>query len=108
LLFDFAENVTNFKYFKLKRTAAIRGIKRLVIAGQSHNQIQQQLNLNERTYWRYWIAAFAKDRARLFSTVSSEEVQTQVAMCHAYLLVQSRHGYLYRFSVFSFYGLVSH
>jgi hypothetical protein len=80
-----AENVSNFKYFKPKRIAALREIRRLVIAGQSHNQIQQQLNLNERTYWRYWKAAFAEDRARLFSTVTAEEVQTQVAIGEARL-----------------------
>ena len=80
-----AENVSNFKYFKPKRTAAIREIRRLVVAGESHNQIQQQLNLNERTYWRYWKAAFAEDRARLFSTVSTEEVQTQFAIGEARL-----------------------
>ena len=55
------------------------------MAGESHNQIQQQLNLNERTYWRYWKAAFAEDRARLFSTVSTEEVQTQFAIGEARL-----------------------
>jgi hypothetical protein len=80
-----AENVSNFKYFKPKRTAAIREIRRLVVAGESHNQIQQQLNLNERTYWRYWKAAFAEDRARLISTVTAEEVQTQVAIGQARL-----------------------
>ena len=55
------------------------------MAGESHNQIQQQLGLNERTYWRYWKAAFAEDRARLFSTVSTEEVQTQFAIGEARL-----------------------
>ena len=80
-----AENVSNFKYFKPKRAAAIPEIRRLVVAGESHNQIQQQLNLNERTYWRYWKAAFAEDRARLFSTVSTEEVQTQFAIGEARL-----------------------
>ena len=80
-----AENVSNFKYFKPKRIAAIREIRRLVVAGESHNQIQQQLNLNERTYWRYWKAAFAEDRARLISTVTAEEVQTQVAIGQARL-----------------------
>lgn len=85
-IINLAENVTtNFKYFKPKRTAAIREIRRLIIAGESHNQIQAQLGLNERTYWRYWKAAFAEDRQRLFSTVSTKEVQTQVAIGEARL-----------------------
>jgi hypothetical protein len=90
---NLAQNGSNFKYFKPKRQAAIREIRRLIIAGQDHAQIQAKLGLATRSYFRYVSEAFKEDRQKLSETTNPEEVMTQVA------IATNRFTELYRISL---------
>ena len=58
----------------------MREIRRLVIAGTSHQDIQRQLGLSERSYYRYLQDCFKEDRERLAQSVTTDEMLTQIAI----------------------------
>jgi hypothetical protein len=80
-----AENTRPTNYFKPKKLAAMREIRRLVIAGTSHQDIQRQLGLSERSYYRYLQDCFKEDRERLAQSITTDEILTQTAIAEARL-----------------------
>jgi len=58
----------------------LREIRRLIIAGVPHQDIQRQLGLAEKTYYRYLDAAFKEDRERLAESVTTDEMLTQITI----------------------------
>ena len=62
----------------------------MIIAGVSHVDIQRQLNLPEKTYYRYLDSAFAEDRERMKQYVTVDESMTQLA------IVQERLNSMYQ------------
>jgi hypothetical protein len=55
-------------------------IRRLVVEGFSYQEIQQQLGLSERTFFRYLSAVFAHDRQVMNQRVTDEEVLNQIVI----------------------------
>jgi hypothetical protein len=85
-----AQNTRPSNYFKPKKLAAMREIRRLVIAGTSHQDIQRQLGLSERSYYRYLQDCFKEDRERLAQSVTTDELLTQVAIVEERLMSMYR------------------
>jgi hypothetical protein len=54
-------------------------IRRMVIEGNSYNEIQSKLGLSKRTFYRYLNSIFDKDR-QVLSKVNEGEVMTQAAI----------------------------
>lgn len=86
--------IRSHNYFKPRKVAAIREIRRMIIAGTSHVDIQRQLNLPEKTYYRYLNSAFAEDRERMKQYVTVDESMTQLAIVQERLnsMYQNIHG----------------
>ena len=65
------------------RIAAIRQIRKLIIEGVSHGEIQEELGLSERTYFRYLQKCFDQERKRIAQIISDEQIMTQIAITEA-------------------------
>jgi hypothetical protein len=56
----------------------MREIRRLIIAGTPHRDIQRQLNLPEKTHYRYLNECFKEDRKRLSGSITKDEILNQI------------------------------
>jgi hypothetical protein len=68
----------------------MQDIYRLIIEGYPYNKIMQQLQISERTFYRYLEVIFANDRRLLVENVSDEEFLNQMIICKDRLLEQRR------------------
>jgi hypothetical protein len=64
---------------KLRKLECMLEIRRMIVEGNSHAEIQSKLNLPKRTYFRYLNATYDKDR-QILSKVNENEVMTQAAI----------------------------
>jgi hypothetical protein len=71
----------------------MQDIYKLIIDGYSYNKIIQQLQISERTFYRYLEVIFANDRRLLAENVTDDEFLNQMAICKDRLLEQ-RHELL--------------
>jgi hypothetical protein len=78
-------------HYKLpERTQMTQDIYSLILEGYPYNKIMQQLQISERTFYRYLEVIFANDRRLLVENVSDEEFLNQMAICKDRLLEQRR------------------
>jgi hypothetical protein len=68
----------------------MQDIYSLILEGYPYNKIMQQLQISERTFYRYLEVIFANDRRLLVENVSDEEFLNQMAICKDRLLEQRR------------------
>jgi hypothetical protein len=68
------------KYYKPRKKAAMREIRRMIIEGNSHQEIQRQLDLPSRSYFRYVDECFAEDRQRLAQSITNDEILNQISI----------------------------
>ena len=73
-----------------ERTQMMHDIYSLILEGYPYNKIMQQLQISERTFYRYLEVIFANDRRLLVENVSDEEFLNQMAICKDRLLEQRR------------------
>jgi hypothetical protein len=73
-----------------ERTQMMQDIYSLILEGYPYNKIMQQLQISERTFYRYLEVIFANDRRLLVENVSDEEFLNQMAICKDRLLEQRR------------------
>ena len=68
----------------------MQDIYSLILEGYPYNKIMQQLQISERTFYRYLEVIFANDRRLLVENVSDEEFLNQMIICKDRLLEQRR------------------
>jgi ACT domain-containing protein len=73
-----------------ERMQTMQKIYSLIIEGYPYNKIMQQLQISERTFYRYLEAIFANDRRLLAENVTDEEFLNQMVICRDRLLQQRR------------------
>lgn len=73
-----------------ERMQTMQEIYRLIIEGYPYNKIMQQLQISERTFYRYLEVIFANDRRLLAENVNDDEFLNQMAICKDRLLEQRR------------------
>ena len=73
-----------------ERMQTMQKIYTLVIEGYSYNKIMQQLQISERTFYRYLEVIFANDRRLLAENVDDTEFLNQMAVARDRLLEQRR------------------
>ncbi len=73
-----------------ERMRTMQEIYKLIIDGYPYNKIMQQLQISERTFYRYLDAIFANDRRLLSENVTDDEFLNQMAICKDRLLEQRR------------------
>jgi hypothetical protein len=73
-----------------ERKRKMQDIYKLIIDGYSYNKIMQQLQISERTFYRYLQVIFANDRRLLAENVTDDEFLNQMAICKDRLLKQRR------------------
>jgi hypothetical protein len=73
-----------------ERTQMMQDIYSLILEGYPYNKIMQQLQISERTFYRYLEVIFANDRRLLLENVSDEEFLNQMIICKDRLLEQRR------------------
>ena len=73
-----------------ERMRTMQDIYSLIIEGYPYNKIMQQLQISERTFYRYLEVVFANDRRLLAENVNDDEFLNQMAICKDRLLEQRR------------------
>jgi hypothetical protein len=78
---DFPQATKRGNYKVPERLRTKQEIYRLILEGCTYQRIMDQLQISERTFYRYLDVIFAEDKDFLDNNVGVEELRTQIRLC---------------------------